>query len=97
MTISTDPSAPLVAVVGATGTQGGSLIKALAASDKPYRIRGFTRDASKASAQALIKDGVEIVPIALTIDNKEQVEKVFQGADIAFVSWSTSRLLLRTN
>lgn len=85
MTISKDTSAPLVAVVGATGNQGGSVIKALAASKQPYRIRGFTRDTSKKAAQDLEKQGVEMVAVSLTVDNKEAVHQAFEGAAIAFV------------
>ncbi|KAG8859527.1 hypothetical protein FRB96_004411 [Tulasnella sp. 330] len=85
MTITQDSSAPLVAVVGATGTQGGSVIKALSESPKPYRIRGFTRDASKPSAQALAKQGVEMVSVTFSVDHKEHVHKVFEGATYAFV------------
>ncbi|KAF7354018.1 NmrA domain-containing protein [Mycena venus] len=85
MTISKEPSAPLVAVVGATGTQGGSVINALAQSDKAYRVRGFTRDAVKPSAQELIKLGIEIFVVSLVVENKEEVYKAFAGADVAFL------------
>ncbi|KAJ7131855.1 NAD(P)-binding protein [Mycena crocata] len=85
MTITQESSAPLVAVVGATGTQGGSVVKALAESDKPYRIRAFTRNGTKPAAQALVKMGVEVVVISLSVQNKEQVLKAFSGADVAFL------------
>ncbi|KAJ7339730.1 NAD(P)-binding protein, partial [Mycena albidolilacea] len=85
MTITKDFSAPLVAVVGATGTQGGSVVTSLAESDRPYRVRGFTRDASKPSAQELIKRGVEIMVVSFVVGNKEQVYKAFAGADVAFL------------
>ncbi|KAJ7662929.1 NAD(P)-binding protein [Mycena rosella] len=85
MTITQNLSAPLVAVVGATGTQGGSVIRALEESDKPYRIRGFTRDATKPAAQQLVAKGVEIVAIQLVVANKEAVFKAFAGANMAFL------------
>jgi len=85
MTITQAISAPLVAVVGATGIQGGSVIKALSESDKPYRIRGFTRDVAKPAAEALKKQGVEMVAVNLVVENKEEVYKAFAGADYAFV------------
>jgi uncharacterized protein YbjT (DUF2867 family) len=89
MTITQAQSAPLVAVVGATGAQGGSVIKALVESDKPYRVRGFTRDATKPAAEALKKRGVDVVAVNLVLENKEEVYKAFVGADYAFVSCST--------
>ncbi|KAF8166552.1 NAD(P)-binding protein [Mycena galopus ATCC 62051] len=85
MTITQVESAPLVAVVGATGAQGSSVIKALAESEKPYRIRGFTRDASKAAAEELKKQGVEMVAVNLVVENKEAVYRAFAGADYAFL------------
>ncbi|KAJ7793757.1 NAD(P)-binding protein [Mycena olivaceomarginata] len=84
MTITKAQSTPLIAVVGATGVQGGSVIKALSESDKPYRIRGFTRDVAKPAAEALKKRGVELVAVNLVLENKEEVYKAFVGADYAF-------------
>ncbi|KAJ6542812.1 NAD(P)-binding protein [Mycena capillaripes] len=85
MTITQAISAPLVAVVGATGAQGGSVIKALAESDKQYRIRGFTRDATKEASEAVKKQGVEMVAVNLVVENKEEVYRAFAGADFAFL------------
>ncbi|KAJ5758382.1 hypothetical protein N7520_005538 [Penicillium odoratum] len=53
----------LITVFGATGNQGGSVINAILAhpaASKDFKIRGITRDVSKPSAQALLKQGVEI-------------------------------------
>jgi uncharacterized protein YbjT (DUF2867 family) len=85
MTIAQTGSAPLVAVVGAIGAQGGSVIRALAESDKPYRIRGFTRDVTKAAAEALKNQGVEMVAVNLVVEKKDEVYRAFAGADFAFV------------
>ncbi|KAJ7343994.1 NAD(P)-binding protein [Mycena albidolilacea] len=85
MTISKDSSAPLVAVVGITGIQGGSVLKELVASDKPYRVRGFTRDATKPASQAIANQGVELVSLSIVVENKDAVLKAFAGADIAFL------------
>ncbi|KAJ7652398.1 NAD(P)-binding protein [Mycena polygramma] len=85
MTITQDSSSPLVAVVGATGIQGGSVINALAQSDKPYRVRAFTRDAAKPAAQSLSARGVEVVVVSLVVENKAEVFKAFAGADFAFL------------
>ncbi|KAJ7167659.1 NmrA-domain-containing protein [Mycena filopes] len=84
MTVSQDPSAPLVVVVGMTGLQGGSVVRALIDSDKSYRIRGLTRDPSKPTAQTFAAQGVQIVSVSLTTDNKGNVLKAFEGADIVF-------------
>ncbi|RDW78320.1 hypothetical protein BP5796_06172 [Coleophoma crateriformis] len=56
--------AKLFTVFGATGQQGGALIKYLLAHPQfstEYTIRGITRDAQKPAAIALKEQGVEIV------------------------------------
>lgn len=65
-----------------------TFLKALAESDKPYRMRGFTRDTSKPEAQELTKKGVEMVAIDPnpTPENKAKVNEAFKGATYAFVS-----------
>lgn len=50
----------LLTVVGATGTQGHSVIDA-ALKDGGYRIRGITRNPSSEKATSLSARGVEIV------------------------------------
>ncbi|KAJ6453204.1 NAD(P)-binding protein [Mycena vitilis] len=85
MTITPTRNAPLVAVVGATGAQGSSVIKALAESDRPYRIRGFTRNVAKPEAETLKKQGVETFAVNLVVENKEAVDRAFSGADFAFL------------
>ncbi|KAJ7780948.1 NAD(P)-binding protein [Mycena metata] len=85
MTITQAVSAPLIAIVGATGNQGGSVIKALAESNKEYRIRGFTRDVTKAAAETLKAQGVDMVAVNLTVEHKDEVYRAFSGADFAFL------------
>ncbi|KAJ6542804.1 NAD(P)-binding protein [Mycena capillaripes] len=85
MTITQATSAPLIAVVGATGSQGGSVIKALVESEKEYRIRGFTRDVTKAASEVLKKQGIEMVAVNLVVENREEVYRAFAGADFAFL------------
>ena len=86
MTIVKDSAAPLVVVVGATGIQGGSVIRELAKSDKPYRLRGLTRDATKPAAQELVKQGVEVYTANIVVGNEEAVKDAFKGGDVIFVS-----------
>lgn len=66
-------SAPKIVVVfGATGVQGGSVVKSLLADPrtaKEFKIRGVTRDPSKPNAQALVKQGVEAVEVVFLIRN----------------------------
>ena len=85
MTITQAQDAPLVVVGGATGNQGGSVIRFLSESPKPYRIRALTRDATKPNAKRLAEQGVEVVSVSLDAENKAKVIEAYKGADIVFV------------
>lgn len=80
MTVTQDASTPLFAVVGATGLQGRSVIDALKASKSPYRVRGLTRDTSKAGD--LSDMGVEVV--SADINDKHSLERAFKDAKYVF-------------
>ncbi len=57
----------LLTIFGASGKQGGSVIQAVLADSalsKDFKIRAVTRDVSKASAQALTKQGVEVITVS---------------------------------
>ena len=56
----------IVVVFGATGIQGGSVVKALLNDPETaakFHIRGITRDPSKPNAKALAEKGVECVKV----------------------------------
>ncbi|KAF7351829.1 NAD(P)-binding protein [Mycena venus] len=84
MTITDSHTAPLVAIVGITGKQGGSVARALIDSDKSYRIRGLTRDANKPASRAFTDLGVQVVEVSLIVGNEDAVRKAFSGAKIVF-------------
>ncbi len=73
----------IIAVVGATGAQGGGLVRAIAA-DAPgeFTARALTRDVSSAPARALADLGVEVV--AADVDDEASLERAFDGAYGAF-------------
>ena len=56
-----------IVVIGATGGQGGSVVKSILADPKvnaSWAIRGVTRDASKDAAKKLASQGVEVVEVS---------------------------------
>lgn len=65
----------LIVVIGATGTQGGSVVSALL-ENPSYRIRGVTRNASSEKAKALSAKGVEVV--TADVNDIESLKKAFQ-------------------
>ncbi|KIX94169.1 uncharacterized protein Z520_10195 [Fonsecaea multimorphosa CBS 102226] len=73
--------AKLLTVVGATGTQGLSLINA-ALADGSYKIRGLTRNPSSEKAAALAKRGVEVVKA--DINDEQSLIKGFEGSHAIF-------------
>lgn len=73
-----------VVVTGATGTQGGSVIDALASGEYgEFEIRGLTRDASSERARALAERGVEVVEGDM--HDAERMAELFADVDRAFV------------
>jgi uncharacterized protein YbjT (DUF2867 family) len=73
----------IIAVVGATGAQGGGLVRAIV-SDKSggFTARALTRDVNSDKAKALAKLGAELV--AADVDDGESLEKAFKGTYGAF-------------
>lgn len=60
----------VLVVFGATGGQGGSVVKAILGDPKTkdaWTVRGVTRDVSKPSAKALESLGAETVAVSLPI------------------------------
>ncbi|MDX6540778.1 MAG: hypothetical protein QOI71_2388, partial [Gaiellales bacterium] len=73
----------VIAVVGATGAQGGGLVRAIMADpDGGFTARALTRDPSSEAAEALAALGAEVV--AVDIDDEASVRRAFEGAYGAF-------------
>lgn len=69
----------IIAVVGATGAQGGGLVRAIL-SDKtsPFTARALTRDVNSDKAKTLAALGAEVV--AADLDDLESLRRAFAGA-----------------
>lgn len=73
----------IIAVVGATGAQGGSLVTAILNDPKQeFAVRAITRGKKSEKAQALAKQGAEVVEAS--IDDKGSLLKAFKGAYAAY-------------
>lgn len=73
----------IIAVMGATGAQGGGLVRAIAANpNSGFTARAITRDVNTDKAKALAALGVEVV--AANIDDVESLKKAFSGAHGVF-------------
>jgi uncharacterized protein YbjT (DUF2867 family) len=72
-----------IAVVGATGAQGGGLVRAILADPSgEFAPRALTRDPNSAKAKELAKLGAEVV--AADVDDAESLRRAFQGAHGAY-------------
>lgn len=72
----------IIAIHGATGTQGGSVVKALLKSE--WKVRAITRNPSSASATALLDAGAEVV--AATFDDEDSLKKAYEVSFLLFAS-----------
>ena len=69
----------IIAVVGATGAQGGGIARAiLADKNSEFAVRAITRDVNSDKAKALAALGAEVV--AADVDDLESITQAFQGA-----------------
>ncbi len=69
----------IIAVVGATGAQGGGLVRAILKDPTGgFSARALTRDVNSSGAKALRDLGAEIV--AADVDDVESLKKAFKGA-----------------
>jgi uncharacterized protein YbjT (DUF2867 family) len=69
----------IIAVVGATGAQGGGLVRAIMRdTDGPFTARALTRDPGSEKSRALAALGAEVVKA--DVDDLESLKRAFSGA-----------------
>lgn len=69
----------IIAVVGATGMQGGGLVRAIVNDpDQTFIARALTRDVNSDKAKTLARLGVEVV--SADLDDVTSLKRVFAGA-----------------
>jgi uncharacterized protein YbjT (DUF2867 family) len=73
----------IIAVVGATGAQGGGLVRAILADKQGgFAVRAITRKTDSDKAKALAKLGAEVV--AANVDDAASLKRAFAGAHGAY-------------
>ena len=73
----------IIAVVGATGAQGGGVCRAiLRDAGSGYKVRALTRNAGSGKAKELKKLGADVAEV--DIDDVESLKRAFRGAHGAF-------------
>jgi uncharacterized protein YbjT (DUF2867 family) len=77
------PEKKIIAVVGATGAQGGGLVRAILADrNGSFAVRAITRKPDSERAQALRSQGAEVV--VADADDEASLERAFAGAHGVF-------------
>ncbi len=77
------PDAPVIAVFGATGAQGGGLARAMLADRRRrFRLRAVTRKPDSPAARALAAGGAEVA--VADLDDAASVRRAMTGAHGAF-------------
>ncbi len=73
----------IIAVAGATGAQGGGLVRAILADPGGgFAVRALTRDPKAEKSVALARSGAEVV--AANVDDVESLKRAFRGAQAAY-------------
>jgi uncharacterized protein YbjT (DUF2867 family) len=73
----------VIAVVGATGAQGGGVVRAILADPSGgFKVRAITRNPASDKGKALAAAGAEVV--AADLDDQKSLERAFAGAYGAF-------------
>jgi len=73
----------IIAVLGATGAQGGGLVKAiLEDQSKEFIVRALTRNVNSDKSKQLADAGAEVVEV--DIDNFDSIKKAFEGVHGAY-------------
>ncbi len=73
----------VIAVVGATGAQGGGVVRAILADKSgDFTVRALTRNVGSDKANALAAAGAEVTQA--DIDDAASVKRAFEGASAAF-------------
>lgn len=74
----------IIAVVGATGAQGGGLVSAILDDrSSPFAVRAITRDSKSDKALALARRGAQVV--AADLDDPASLAAAFEGAHGAYL------------
>ncbi len=69
----------IIAVLGATGAQGGGLVRAILNDEsKEFSVRALTRNVDSEKAKKLAELGAEVVQV--DVDNHETLKAAFSGA-----------------
>ncbi|GKT64330.1 HSCARG dehydrogenase [Colletotrichum tofieldiae] len=71
----------IVAVLGATGAQGGSVVNQLL-QDPKWKVRGITRSVHSEKAKQLIQRGVDVV--LADVNDEDSLVKAFEGVTAIF-------------
>ncbi|KAF4553621.1 Hypothetical protein D9617_6g093520 [Elsinoe fawcettii] len=90
--MSNTPSTKLLAVLGATGAQGGAILRHFALHRPDFRLRGLTRDPTSTNSQQLASLGVDMVRADL--HDEASLRSAFTDATHIFANIDSVSLIM---
>jgi len=77
------PALPVITVLGATGAQGGGVVRSLLCpAQQRFAVRAVTRKPASPAARALAEAGADVV--AADLDDPHTLRRAFEGAHGVF-------------
>ncbi|KAJ1951828.1 hypothetical protein GGI12_006394, partial [Dipsacomyces acuminosporus] len=73
-----------VAIIGATGAQGGSVLKALSAAPQQYNLVAVTRNVDSDRVRELQKLNKDVRWVAADLNDADSLRTAFKGVDVVF-------------
>ena len=77
-------SSKLIVIIGATGSQGGSVVDTFINAPGNWRVRALTRDASSSKAQTLAAKSSKVEVVSANMDDVDSLKSAFRDANVIF-------------
>ncbi|KAL7940640.1 hypothetical protein V8C42DRAFT_362115 [Trichoderma barbatum] len=88
------------AIVGATGQQGGAVVRHLAKNYSDAQIRAITRSPEKPNAKELLSLGPNVSLVEASFSDRKSLVQAFSGAEVIFLVtdyWNTQNNAISAN
>ncbi|KAM0258919.1 hypothetical protein ACHAQJ_003575 [Trichoderma viride] len=88
------------AILGATGQQGGAIVRYLAKTYSDAKIRAITRSPEKPNAQALLSLGPNVSLVQASLSDRQSLVEAFSDAEVVFLVtdyWNTQNNAISPN
>ena len=77
-----------IVIIGSTGAQGGGVARAIVADKHFENVKLATRNTESDSMKSLLKELPNTSAVQVDLNDKESIEKAFEGADAVFATFN---------